>query len=203
MNGICSVRAVTMNSCPIATFRKPSGECQVCTACEGGREAAPCQAFQDTICIADDIVNPRSAHERRVFEERFRLDVQRARKYLSVEMTRMESLVYEWQMSVFVISIIITCALLLSCCSLAICRTRTVVRKGMEDYNHLLNRGPHGGVMDRLDQGTLAYANFEHTKIGPCADDSPYGPSSHTVCVKSSTPSRVSANYMRLPQCSV
>ncbi|XP_037087146.1 uncharacterized protein LOC119107712 [Pollicipes pollicipes] len=193
--------------CETGWYRAAEGEpCAPCSVCAADqRQLLACRPFADTLCegarnVPPPPVTAEEAHRNRLAEERVRADLQRATQELNVQRTRLETLVYEWQTAVFVVSILVTFALVFSFLALVLRRTRTVVRKGVEDYSHLiLNREDEH--RDGNDQSSLAYADFDTIKIGRRPFDSPY---TDLSAPRSSSATRASAtcatNFNHLPR---
>lgn len=111
--------------------------CLPCTVCApGDQQLLSCQPFQDTICqpsprrVPPPPPTEEEVHRARLEEERARATQARAVETLQVERTRLETLVYEWQTTVFVVSILVTFALVFSFLAVLLRRTRTAIRKG-------------------------------------------------------------------------
>lgn len=192
--------------CDSGTFRSSERElCSPCTICSAGDvQLFPCQPFQDTLCeparrVPPAPVTSEEAHRSRLAEERVRADLARARDALHVERTRLETLVFEWQTTVLVVSVLVTLALVLSFVAVLCRRSRAVVRKGVEDYSHLiLNREDEH--RDSNDQSSLAYADFDKIKIGRRPFDSPYSDLSSPRTASSRATTTCAASVNVLPQ---
>ena len=121
--------------CEPGTFWSSGSEnCLPCSECGAG--AAPllaCQPFQDTVCEEPSPPAPISAeqaHRSRLTEERLRSQLEHAGESLQAERTRLETLVVEWQTTVFVVSILVTFALIFSFLVVVLRRTGGAVKKG-------------------------------------------------------------------------